>query len=115
MQAVSSFMPIPSHARNRRCRDYPHGPKLKVGFGGLPVDSFKFDEDAMTNISVGLMQQFERGDTLDLQGKKPHSKPMVWLCKSKIGSAKLPTVSLNSGWSWVISNRPNVCYVKISA
>ncbi|EOX3448765.1 TolC family protein [Vibrio paracholerae] len=45
-------------------------PKLKVGFGGLPVDSFKFDEDAMTNISVGLMQQFERGDTLDLQGKK---------------------------------------------
>ncbi|EPF2929468.1 TolC family protein [Vibrio navarrensis] len=45
-------------------------PKLKVGFGGLPVDSFKFDEDAMSNISVGLMQQFERGNTLDLQGKK---------------------------------------------
>ncbi|POF54436.1 copper transporter, partial [Vibrio vulnificus] len=39
-------------------------PKLKVGFGGLPVDSFKFDEDPMTNISVGLMQQFERGSTL---------------------------------------------------
>ncbi|ENV2992975.1 TolC family protein [Vibrio vulnificus] len=45
-------------------------PKLKVGFGGLPVDSFKFDEDPMTNISVGLMQQFERGSTLDLQSKK---------------------------------------------
>lgn len=45
-------------------------PKLKVGFGGLPVDSFQFDEDPMTNISVGLMQQFERGDTLDLQKKK---------------------------------------------
>ncbi|ROS67622.1 outer membrane protein TolC [Vibrio crassostreae] len=45
-------------------------PKLKVGFGGLPVDSFQFDEDPMTNISVGLMQQFERGDTLDLQQKK---------------------------------------------
>ncbi len=41
-------------------------PKLKVGFGGLPVDSFKFDEDPMTNISVGLMQQFERGATLNL-------------------------------------------------
>ncbi|MGR5133623.1 TolC family protein [Vibrio alfacsensis] len=45
-------------------------PKLKVGFGGLPVDSFKFDEDPMTNISVGLMQQFERGSTLGLQQKK---------------------------------------------
>ncbi|MEZ8284303.1 TolC family protein [Vibrio splendidus] len=45
-------------------------PKLKVGFGGLPVDSFQFDEDPMTNISVGLMQQFERGDTLELQQKK---------------------------------------------
>ncbi len=45
-------------------------PKLKVGFGGLPVDSFQFDKDPMTNISVGLMQQFERGNTLDLQQKK---------------------------------------------
>lgn len=44
-------------------------PKLKVGVGGLPVDSFKFDEDPMTNISVGLMQQFERGSTLELQQK----------------------------------------------
>ncbi|PQJ70408.1 copper transporter [Vibrio jasicida] len=49
-------------------------PKLKVGFGGLPVDSFKFDEDPMTNISVGLMQQFERGSTLDLQQKKANQQ-----------------------------------------
>lgn len=49
-------------------------PKLKVGVGGLPVDSFKFDEDPMTNISVGLMQQFERGSTLDLQQKKANQQ-----------------------------------------
>ena len=49
-------------------------PKLKVGFGGLPVDSFKFDDDPMTNISVGLMQQFERGSTLDLQQKKANQQ-----------------------------------------
>ncbi len=49
-------------------------PKLKVGFGGLPVDSFKFDEDPMTNISVGLMQQFERGSTLELQQKKANQQ-----------------------------------------
>ncbi|WP_120511891.1 TolC family protein [Photobacterium salinisoli] len=45
-------------------------PKLRVGVGGLPVDSFQFDDDPMTNISVGLMQQFERGDTLELQARK---------------------------------------------
>ncbi len=49
-------------------------PKLKVGFGGLPVDSLRFDEDPMTNISVGLMQQFERGDTLNLQKKKANQQ-----------------------------------------
>lgn len=61
-------------------------PKLKVGFGGLPVDSFQFDEDPMTNISVGLMQQFERGDTLDLQQKKRGSKRMVWLFKCRLAN-----------------------------
>ncbi|UXI03653.1 TolC family protein [Photobacterium sp. TY1-4] len=49
-------------------------PKLKLGFGGLPVDSFRFDEDPMTNISVGLMQQFERGETLSLKQKQTHQK-----------------------------------------
>lgn len=45
-------------------------PTLKVGFGGLPVDSFRFDEDPMTTISVGLMQKFGRGSSLDLQQKQ---------------------------------------------
>ncbi len=49
-------------------------PKLKVGVGGLPVDSFQFDKDPMTNISIGLMQQFERGDTLSLQGRKANQQ-----------------------------------------
>lgn len=49
-------------------------PKLKVGFGGLPTDSFKFDQDPMTNVSVGLMQQFERGSTLELQAKKANQQ-----------------------------------------
>lgn len=49
-------------------------PKLKVGFGGLPVDSFKIDEDPMTNISIGLMQQFGRGVTLDLNQRKTNQQ-----------------------------------------
>ncbi|PSU34175.1 TolC family protein [Photobacterium lutimaris] len=42
-------------------------PKLKVGVGGLPVDSFSMNDDMMTNVSVGLMQTFSRGNTLALQ------------------------------------------------
>jgi outer membrane protein TolC len=49
-------------------------PKLKVGVGGLPVDSFQFDKDPMTNISVGLMQQFERGSTLELKQKQAYQQ-----------------------------------------
>lgn len=49
-------------------------PKIKLGFGGLPVDSFKFDVDPMTSVSVGLMQQFERGSTLELQKKKANQQ-----------------------------------------
>lgn len=45
-------------------------PKLKLGVGGIPVDSFKLDQDPMTNISVGLMQQFERGNTQALRRQK---------------------------------------------
>lgn len=41
-------------------------PKLKMGVGGFPVENMGFDNDPMTNISVGLMQQFGRGDTLEL-------------------------------------------------
>lgn len=49
-------------------------PKLKFGVGGLPVDSFRFDEDPMTNISVGLMQQFERGSSQSLKQKKSNQQ-----------------------------------------
>ncbi|WP_305815550.1 TolC family protein [Photobacterium leiognathi] len=45
-------------------------PKLKMGLGSLPIDSFSFDSDPMTMFSVGLMQQFSRGATLDLQQRK---------------------------------------------
>ncbi|CCN72366.1 TolC family protein [Vibrio nigripulchritudo] len=49
-------------------------PKVKVGFGGLPIDSFQFDQDPMTNLSVGVMQQFERGSTLELNQKKANQQ-----------------------------------------
>lgn len=45
-------------------------PKLKLGVGGLPTDSFSLNTDPMTTLSIGLMQQFDRGNTLELQQQK---------------------------------------------
>ncbi|OEF24289.1 TolC family protein [Vibrio rumoiensis] len=44
-------------------------PKIKFGVGGMPIDSWTFDSDPMTNISIGLMQEFGRGSSLDLQAE----------------------------------------------
>ncbi|MCF7352996.1 TolC family protein [Vibrio sp. CK2-1] len=44
-------------------------PKIKLGVGGMPVDSWSLDSDPMTNISIGLMQEFGRGSSLDLQAE----------------------------------------------
>lgn len=49
-------------------------PKLKVGIGGLPVNTFSLDTDPMSNISVALMQEFERGSTLALQEVKANQQ-----------------------------------------
>lgn len=45
-------------------------PKLKIGFSGLPTNSFAFNQDPMTTISIGASQQFGRGSTLPLQQQK---------------------------------------------
>ena len=45
-------------------------PKLKFGVGSLPVDSFAFDQASMTNVSIGIAQEFGRGSTHSLQKKK---------------------------------------------
>lgn len=52
-------------------------PKVKLGIGGLPVDSYRFDQDAMTNMSIGVAQQFSRGDTLALSLKSYNQQAEV--------------------------------------
>lgn len=72
-------------------------PKVKVGVGGLPVDSFAFDEDPMTNISIGLMQQFGRGDTLSLQQKQ--SNQQADSLREKAGVRELDvTKTITQAW-----------------
>ena len=45
-------------------------PVLIVGAQNLPTDTFKFDQEPMTQFKVGIRQTFSQGDTLSLQEKK---------------------------------------------
>jgi outer membrane protein TolC len=42
-------------------------PKLRVGAVNVPVDSFDFRQEQMTQIKLGIQQNFPRGDTLELK------------------------------------------------
>jgi len=44
-------------------------PMVKLGLGNLPTDSFTLDRDPMTQVSIGVAQQFSRGDTLQLNAQ----------------------------------------------
>ena len=50
-------------------RQWPD-PKLKFGVQGLPTDSFELDQEAMTQLQLGLVQAFPRGDSLRLKSEQ---------------------------------------------
>ena len=58
-------------------------PKLRVGAINVPVDSFDFRQEQMTQIKVGIQQSFPRGDTLEL--KQQQSK---WLANASLALAE---------------------------
>lgn len=41
-------------------------PMIKLGMANMPTDSFSLDSDPMTQLSVGISQQFNRGDTRNI-------------------------------------------------
>lgn len=45
-------------------------PTVSLGFANLPVDTFDFGQEAMTQFRVGLSQVFPRGDTRALQRQR---------------------------------------------
>ncbi len=45
-------------------------PKLIVGLLNVPTDSFRFDQEPMTQFKVGVQQQFLPGSTLSLKERK---------------------------------------------
>ena len=45
-------------------------PKLRLGASNLPVDTFSLDQEAMTQLKVGIQQNFPAGDTLEIKQKQ---------------------------------------------
>ena len=45
-------------------------PVLSLGLANLPTDSWQFNQEAMTQLKVGLSQQFARGDSLELNRRQ---------------------------------------------
>jgi outer membrane protein TolC len=45
-------------------------PMLKMGIMGLPVDSFNLGQEAMTQVQVGVVQKFPRGQTRSLRARQ---------------------------------------------
>jgi len=45
-------------------------PKLRLGAVNVPVDTFDFEQEQMTQIKVGIVQNFPRGDVLSIKQKK---------------------------------------------
>lgn len=45
-------------------------PKLKLGLSNFPTDTFDREQEAMTQIQVGVVQMFPRGKSLELQSAR---------------------------------------------
>jgi outer membrane protein TolC len=47
-------------------------PRMSLMVGNLPVDTFDINQEAMTQLSVGISQMFPRGDSLALAKRQKH-------------------------------------------
>jgi len=45
-------------------------PKVRMSFANVPVDSFSFSQEPMTQLQLGISQAFPKGDTLKLKRMK---------------------------------------------
>ncbi|VAW94776.1 Heavy metal RND efflux outer membrane protein, CzcC family [hydrothermal vent metagenome] len=45
-------------------------PQLKVGLMNVPTDSYKIDQEPMTQSQIGIVQMFPRGDTLGIRSSR---------------------------------------------
>jgi len=66
-------------------------PRLLLGAVNVPVDTFDLDQEPMTQLKVGVIQNFPRGDTLAL--KQQQSQFLSRSASAMAEDAKLKTIS----------------------
>jgi len=58
-------------------------PKLRFGAANVPVDTFDLQQEQMTQVKIGIVQSFPRGDVLSIKQKKSQ-----YLSQSALAMAK---------------------------
>lgn len=65
-------------------------PKLQIGVANLPTDTFDFDQENMTQLKMGIIQQFPAGDSLNIKQQKTQIQSELFL--STISNRKLSII-----------------------
>lgn len=71
-------------------------PKMSIGLANMPLDSFNFNQEAMTQFKIGVNQTFPRGDTLELQQQQKilQSEVNPFLREERKASVRLQVINL---------------------
>lgn len=89
-------------------------PKVTIGLANLPINSFDFGQEGMTQVKVGVSQMFPRGDTLAIKSQqlKTQSEAFPYQRKDReskvavtVGSLWLDTYRVQQSIALIESNR----------
>lgn len=80
-----------AYASEAKAAEYLPDPSLFAAIQNLPSDSFKFDQEPMTQLKLGLRQMFPQGETLEIQSSMAELNAQVqrsareerWLSRKK--------------------------------
>jgi len=64
-------------------------PTMTLGLANLPVDSFNFSQEAMTQVKVGINQKFPRGDSITIKNQQLRIKSQAYPYQRQDRAAKV--------------------------
>jgi outer membrane protein TolC len=73
-------------------------PKLKLSATNLPVDTFRFSQEPMTQAQIGLQQAFPRGKTLRYRGEKREAEASAQRALQKLQERQ---IALDTRTTWL--------------
>ncbi|MCY4425736.1 MAG: TolC family protein [Halieaceae bacterium] len=82
-------------------------PEVTLGFANLPVDSFDFGQEQMTQFRVGVSQMFPRGETRELKRRELSEQGAQYPLMRSDRLAKV-TVAVSQQWLEAFRNRQAV-------